>query len=91
MAVDSSISGFDQPAWGVLGSRFLYSYLLGGVGWTVLSLITILAGEFPRWVGIGMLVGRSPGWHTRSSGDPGQSSDRGKADHLRACPLAWIV
>jgi hypothetical protein len=48
--------GFDQPGWGVLGLGFISSYLLGVIGWIVLSLITLLTGEFPRWVGIGMLV-----------------------------------
>jgi len=47
---------FSEPAWGIFGTGFLISYLFGAVSWLLMSLVTIIAGVLPRWVGAIMLV-----------------------------------
>lgn len=49
-------TGFSEARWGVLGEGFLVSYLAGGVGWLLMSGVTIVGGELPWWVGGVMLV-----------------------------------
>lgn len=47
---------FSDPAWGVFGSGFLYSYLLAALGYMLFSLWTIVVGKIPRWIGTVMLL-----------------------------------
>jgi hypothetical protein len=46
---------FADVAWGVFGAGFLISYLLGAISWLIMSVVTIIAGALPRWVGVVML------------------------------------
>ncbi|GMR11612.1 MAG: hypothetical protein BMS9Abin28_2448 [Anaerolineae bacterium] len=47
---------FDSLEWGVFGVGFLYSYLIGGVGYMVFAVSTILARVVPAWIGLAMLL-----------------------------------
>ncbi len=47
---------FDSLEWGVFGVGFLYSYLIGGVGYLVFAVSTILARVVPIWIGLVMLL-----------------------------------
>jgi hypothetical protein len=48
-------ANFADAAWGVFGAGFLISYLLGAISWLIMSVVTIIAGALPRWVGVVML------------------------------------
>jgi hypothetical protein len=50
-------TSFSEPAWGVFGTGFLVSYLLGAISWLLMSVVTIIAAVLPRWVGSVMLAG----------------------------------
>ena len=49
-------SDFDSLEWGVFGAGFLYSYLIGGVGYLVFAVSTILARVVPIRMGLAMLL-----------------------------------
>jgi hypothetical protein len=45
-------ANFNDPAWGVFGQGFIYSYMLSGVGYLAFTISTIIVGKLPRWIGI---------------------------------------
>jgi hypothetical protein len=47
---------FDSLEWGVFGAGFLYSYLLGGLGYLVFAVSTFVARIVPLWIGLAMLL-----------------------------------
>ena len=46
---------FSETAWGVFGTGFAVSYILGAMSWLLMSVVALLAGVLPRWVGVVML------------------------------------
>ncbi len=49
-------TGFGDPRWGVFGVGFASAYMLGGLGWVVMCISVLRAGELRRWVGLTMLI-----------------------------------
>ena len=47
---------FGDLAWGIFGTGFLYSYLLGALGYLAFCVATIFARVLPRWIGFFMLL-----------------------------------
>jgi hypothetical protein len=47
---------FGDPAWGVFGIGFIYSYLSAAFGYILFSLWTVVVGIVPRWIGAIMLL-----------------------------------
>lgn len=46
---------FTASAWGIFGTGFLVSYIMGAVSWLLMSIVTLVAGVLPRRVGVVML------------------------------------
>ena len=49
-------TSFESLEWGVFGAGFIYSYLLGGVGYLIFAVSIILARVVPFWIGLVMLL-----------------------------------